>query len=80
MAKCKSCEAPIVWGRNVKTGKGVPLDPEPVEDGNLLKVGTNEQGEIMVQFVGREADVPPGGERFKTHFATCPDAPSHRKK
>lgn len=34
-ARCSSCHRPVWWGRT-RAGKLMPLDPEPVEDGNVV--------------------------------------------
>lgn len=47
-------------------GKQIPLDAEPVPDGNIALV----DGVATPIPKGAEIDVP----RFKSHFATCPFA------
>ena len=37
MGTCRSCGAGIRWARTLK-GKAIPLDPSPVDDGNLVVV------------------------------------------
>jgi hypothetical protein len=69
---CKSCGAPIRWERTVN-GKPIPLDPEPVEDGNL---GIRDDGRVYHQ--GEDA-LDLGVPLYKTHFATCPNADEHRR-
>lgn len=66
MTLCKSCGAEIEFV--VTTGgKSIPLDVLPREDGNIkVEAGT--------------AYYMPAGEGDRvTHFATCPQAASHRK-
>lgn len=67
-AKCKSCGAPIIW-RVTEGGKSIPVDAEPSADGNLIFFGTSAH------------PVPKlwTGDRYKSHFATCPNAAKHRK-
>ena len=77
MSACSSCSAPIRWA---VTGAGarIPLDPDPVADGNLvIEVDTDPP---EVRFVSKARPAPDGAARFVTHFATCPNAASHRKK
>lgn len=70
--QCRSCAAPIIW--TVTTSlRSMPVDPEPVADGNIL-------------LEARTADQPPFAhvlsvaQRFgrtglrKAHFVTCPHA------
>jgi hypothetical protein len=72
-AACRSCGAPIRWERTVND-KPIPLDPEPVADGNL---GIRDDGKVY--HVG-EGSLDLGEPRYKTHFATCPNATEHRKR
>lgn len=72
MTFCKSCDAPIRWVKMPASGKLMPLDDQPVEDGNIIVMAgdgyilTAEQAEMY------------RGPRFKSHFATCPSATEHR--
>jgi hypothetical protein len=48
----------------------MPIDAAPTPDGNLAIEGG----------VARPVDMlTPPGERWKSHFATCPNADEHRK-
>ncbi|HEX7277897.1 MAG TPA: hypothetical protein VF244_11025 [Acidimicrobiales bacterium] len=68
MPACRSCNAPVRWIKTV-AGKAMPLDPAPNPDGNVVI----EDG--VARVVGPEAE----GERWMTHWATCPSAAKHRK-
>lgn len=81
MARCGSCNAPMLWAKTIQ-GRPIPIDasdqggylaPEVVPDGNL----TLERGSFPDTAVVRY--VQPGEGRYRTHFATCPDGPSHRR-
>lgn len=73
LGTCRSCAADILWAITDK-GKRMPLDPDPVDDGN--------------QYVYRDVDgvrrasarepmrIP--YTRHVSHFATCPMAGRHR--
>lgn len=65
---CRSCKARIRW---VKTehGKQMPVDAEPVAGGNIE----------LHDGVARIVSPNPLVRRYISHFATCPDARSHRK-
>lgn len=69
---CRTCKAPIVWART-RTGMAIPLDPEPVPNGNVEVAGP--AGEVAASYVQAEPDVV----RYVSHFATCPDAGQHRR-
>ena len=67
--KCSSCGAAIFWERT-KNGKHIPVDAAPSPDGNIEMRGG------IAHVVGDELPLAP---RFKSHFATCPNAAQHRK-
>lgn len=72
-AQCKSCGADIIWAKNANTGKVMPLDAQENRDGNcvLLLDGTFKV-DNSIRYI-------PGQRRHKSHFATCPNAPKHRR-
>lgn len=77
MATCRSCGAEVEWVV-LKSGKRNPLDPDPVDGGNIRVTGTHtdEQGRTspLAEYVGNGK-----GDRV-SHFATCPNAAQHRRK
>lgn len=79
-AKCRSCRAPIRWAITDANNKPMPIDPEPVADGNLWVVewerGTPRMG-VALSGDGVPAHVP---FRYVSHFVTCPDRDEWRKK
>lgn len=83
-ASCRSCGLPVAWAVT-DAGKAIPLDAEPdgaptvVPDGNLeatpgplFAVRYVIPGELNL------FDVDPP-TRYRTHFATCPEADTWRK-
>lgn len=72
---CRSCKAPILWCRTT-LGNLMPVDAEPVADGNIvLKDGTAHtlsKADLFEPMVD--------GPRYRSHYATCPDAQKYRKK
>jgi hypothetical protein len=97
--RCRSCQAPIWFGLTEK-GRRMPLDPAPVEDGNVVIVTLEGRMETEVANLGRaraqranagDAELPRvrtlrNGEHvpadlptYVSHFATCPEAQSHRR-
>jgi hypothetical protein len=71
--RCRSCGAPIFWGRTA-LGRAVPLNAEPVsglESGHYA-VSWPDDGKGDALAIHRAAI-------HLTHFATCPNAASHRK-
>ena len=74
MPSCESCGAEIVWAETAATGKPIPLDPQTVKGGNIIAARDPERGGKLVATV-----TGPGGGDRQTHFASCPNAPQHRK-
>jgi hypothetical protein len=83
-ARCRSCGAEVLW---VLTGNGkrMPVDVQPSEKGNLfvftppgihaaLVAESTSSMSARAEYA-RKDDRP----RFVSHFATCPNAPQHRK-
>lgn len=75
MAKCQTCQAPIEWAKSAATGKAMPLDAEPVPDGNIV---INSRGEAVVLKKGEEAKLLPETPRFRSHYSTCKQADAWR--
>jgi hypothetical protein len=74
---CESCAAPIIWTTS-EHGKAAPIDAEPAAGGNIALTevpGQNPLSKVLNtrQQFGRSA-------MRMSHFATCPDAPSWRKR
>lgn len=75
---CESCNAPILWLRNNKTGKPAPIDAPPSENGNC-KVYSETHYQVLA------------GEGLKnarslksllntSHFFTCPEADKFKRQ
>lgn len=95
MAECRSCGKPITWVVVAKSGKKMPIDRDPVGDGNIVKTGEKdstsgadlvayerpgipEQGDsVTLPMIGET--IPGARARYKSHFATCPNAEEHRR-
>jgi hypothetical protein len=71
MAACRSCEAPITWVVTA-SGKRMPLDEAPAATGNMVIV------DGVARFVSAE-DLRLIRPTYTSHFATCPDAATHRR-
>lgn len=72
---CKSCKAAIMWVRSAKTGALMPLDAEPNEKGNVFLI----DGRAHVKS-GTFFEEAVKGPLYMSHFSTCPDSNSYRKK
>jgi hypothetical protein len=75
VATCRSCPARIVWCVT-EAGKRMPVDAEPVPNGN---VELRDQGHQVLAVV--HGQPPLGVDRLHlSHFATCPRAADHRRR
>lgn len=68
---CSTCKAPVFWAITAQR-KRIPLDPEPVADGNVIVV-------LGTAYVLKDQN-PVTDQRFRSHFATCPHAGQHRRR
>lgn len=83
---CRSCKEPIEWVHTEK-GKAMPVDKEPVPDGNLVLSMRGERWPVAIY--QSQADIEKlrkqaanRGEElrlFKSHFATCPQRRQWRR-
>lgn len=79
MAACRSCSAEIFWAQTVK-GKRIPVDAAPAEDGNVELIGRDLDSGLPLAAVHPPGqDIVMAAERFRSHFATCPNAAAHRR-
>jgi len=65
----------MIWV-TTKKGKQMPLDAEPVARGAFIFDGDPEEARVV--YIG-EKD-PYRGERYSSHFATCPNAKDFSKE
>lgn len=80
MTDCRGCHAPIVWARTATDNHLIPLDPDPVEGGNIAVVSRSASGEINTVQVLGQADLFANEPRYVTHFATCEFADDFRRQ
>ena len=73
---CRTCKAGIWWVVTY-AGERMPLDREPDAEGNIEMwlSGTAWRAEVLHQVETLFAVDRP---RWRSHFATCPDAAVHR--
>lgn len=67
---CRDCNAEIRWAVN-EAGKNVPLDPDPVDDGELVLTTLNPGGDMHVRYVRSGETLPSFTPRYKSHFGSC---------
>lgn len=77
LAVCKACKGSVIWGET-SAGKLMPVNAEPVADGNLRLMYGPGGGKVLII-----TGAPPEGSaepRFMSHFATCPEAARYRRE
>jgi len=77
---CKTCGAPIIWTKT-KAGKAAPIDAEATPEGNIIVYRAG--GEIKSDVLSKDRlDVArlAGARLHTSHFVTCAQADSHRRK
>lgn len=83
MERCRSCKAPVTWALST-SGAAMPLDTEPSPAGNVLVVPCGEFGisrlAVVLSKGALDRATVQGAVLRTSHFATCPDAPQHRKR
>lgn len=79
MSVCRGCGARIRWAVT-EAGKRIPLDPEPRPDGNV-HVYDGVAYVLDLDGLPLHDHRAHGDHRlYVSHFATCPQAASFRKK
>lgn len=80
---CRSCRARIIWAETVR-GKLIPVDPDAVYNGNIFLYQRENKAPLAVMEGDRDTIKRLGismfGNRHISHFATCPQGTSWRKK
>jgi hypothetical protein len=80
-ARCRSCRAEIIWTTNVESGKAMPVDPTPVPGGNVVLTAGNDGPRAQVLSPAEvRRRYPTSLGLHLSHFATCADAASWRKR
>jgi hypothetical protein len=81
LARCRSCNGAVIWTTNVQTGKRMPVNPTPRLGGNVVLTSGNDGPEARVLPPSEvKARQERGIELHVSHFATCPQAGSWRKR
>lgn len=80
MATCRSCRATIEWAVTAN-GKRMPVDVTPTPEGNVTTVPGGAGPGTLLALVHPPGQLPFDADepRYTSHFATCPNADSHRR-
>lgn len=78
--QCRSCRAPVRWVVTEANGKRMPLDPEPVPDGNVWVVRIEDGMPVVAVALSAEGVPPAEAFRYQSHFVSCADRDSWRKR
>lgn len=71
--RCRSCGAPLAWAKT-ESGRWMPLDEAPVEDGNIALA---REGRDVVA-LNYEPLSHGGRPRYQSHYVSCPCADQWR--
>ena len=77
--KCRSCKAEILWVEFEATGKRMPIDALPADDGNVTVTYRANTQQLFALVLRRDEDPPENRNLYTSHFVTCPDADKHRR-
>lgn len=76
--RCESCAAEIFFALNITTGRRMPIDAYPTDDGNVVVHGdprsVGQRLELTATVLGPLEAHGHDGELYTSHFATCPEA------
>lgn len=79
MTKCRSCGAAIFWAVSVNS-KLMPIDAEPVQDGNVLvNISRSNPDKKTCVVLKHGVEKPKDRRLFRSHYQTCPNAKAHRR-
>jgi hypothetical protein len=78
--RCSTCKARVRWAIMSDSGRPIPLDYEPVENGNIQLAAARVRGGAPIAvIVPEDRREKLKGSLYVAHFATCPDANEHRR-
>jgi hypothetical protein len=79
--KCRhpGCRKPIFWATNDRTGKSMPIDPQPHADGNVRIQPPSFDGAAPVAVVLTTAERFGKTGLYLSHLATCEFADTFRR-
>lgn len=80
--RCRSCDGLMMWATTGIKGGFIPVDPDPVDNGNIVldfgRTGNLPRASVLGPLELQLLE--PGVARYVSHFVTCPQADEHRKE
>jgi len=73
--RCRSCGAAIIWTLSAKNTKRLPVNAQPVPQGNL-ELTIDHQGDLISSVVENKLEL----HLYLAHFATCPQGNNWRSR
>ena len=78
---CPSCESPILWVRAARSGRPMPLDREPADDGTV-RIARGGKAHVFrdadaAREAGQEGLYP---DLYRSHMVTCPKASVQQRR
>jgi hypothetical protein len=75
---CRSCNAQIVWAVAEQSLRSLPVDPQPVKNGNIRLIRRDGKAPLARSLTVEQRSRS-GGPLYQAHFASCPYADKHRR-
>jgi len=69
-----------MWFALSPVGRMLPLDSDPVDDGEYYVRSTVDTARGPKPAMGNATGDPAEGPRYRSHFKSCPQASSHSRK
>ena len=79
LGKCRSCDARIMWAQTA-SGRAIPLDPHPTDRGRMVLETAFRDGSGARRAVYAGPTERQGEPRYVSHFETCPQGATHRRR
>jgi hypothetical protein len=76
---CRSCHARVIWLTIRPGGRRMPIDVDPVPDGNIIADLAQAVGVVVPAGALTFLDDTPDEARYRSHFASCPQAAEWRR-
>jgi hypothetical protein len=79
-SECRSCGALILWVEWAKSGKKMPIDVTPSDDGDVAVTYRKAENKLIASKAAQLTDEELRGRNlYLSHFSTCPNAGEHRR-